>query len=135
MVLAVPNGYDVVQQGFLRDVVVLAGVLPTGFDPRRLHFVSEAEASVHYGLQHTDGERWLQPGTKFCVLDAGGSTVDTTLYKCTAVHPKIELEEVTASECVQAGSVFVDRDAERMLKMKLKDSKVRALAHSGTPKY
>ncbi|KAH7100087.1 hypothetical protein BKA62DRAFT_707558 [Auriculariales sp. MPI-PUGE-AT-0066] len=123
IVLAVPNGWDLPQQTFLRDVVVLAGVLPPGHDPKRLMFVSEAEASVHYGLMHTDGDRWLKPGMKFCVLDAGGSTVDTTLYKCTAITPKLELEEVTASDCVQAGSVFVDRDAEQMLRMKLEGSK------------
>lgn len=122
--LAIPNGWDVVQQGFLRDAVVLAGILPEGYEPRRLQFVSEAEASVHFALQHSDGERWLRPGTNFLVLDAGGSTVDTTLYRCTAITPKLQLEEVTASECVQAGSVFVDRDAEKMLRLKLKESKV-----------
>ncbi|EJD54462.1 hypothetical protein AURDEDRAFT_110099 [Auricularia subglabra TFB-10046 SS5] len=123
IVLAIPNGWDVVQQGFLRDAIVLAGILPQRHEPRRLQFVSEAEASVHFALQHSDGARWLKPGTNFMVLDAGGSTVDSTLYRCTAVRPKIELEEVTASECVQAGSVFVDRDAEKMLRMKLKESK------------
>ncbi|KAH7100088.1 hypothetical protein BKA62DRAFT_831203 [Auriculariales sp. MPI-PUGE-AT-0066] len=110
IILAIPNGWDLSQQAFLRDVVVLAG---------------RSEASVHYGLLHTDGDRWLKPGMKFCVLDAGGSTVDTTLYKCAAITPKLELEEVTASDCVQAGSVFVDRDAEKMLRLKLANSKKR----------
>ncbi|KAH7100091.1 hypothetical protein BKA62DRAFT_801966 [Auriculariales sp. MPI-PUGE-AT-0066] len=118
-----PNGWDLVQQAFLRDAVVAAGVLPQGHDPERLMFVSEAEASVHYGLLHTGGYHWLKPGMNFCVLDAGGSTVDTTLYKCTAITPKLELQEVTASDCVQAGSVFVDRDAEKMLRIKLAGSK------------
>lgn len=123
IVLAIPNGWDTVQQGFLKDVVVLAGVLPDGFDTPRLSFVSEAEASVHYALDHTDGDRWLTTGTHFAVLDAGGSTVDTTLYKCTALQPKLKLEEVTSSDCVQAGAVFVDRDAEKMLRLKLTGSK------------
>ena len=69
--LAIPNGWDVVQQGFLRDAVILAGILPEGYEPRRLQFVSEAEASVHFALQHSEGERWLRPGTSFMVLDAG----------------------------------------------------------------
>ncbi|KAH7104330.1 hypothetical protein BKA62DRAFT_748745 [Auriculariales sp. MPI-PUGE-AT-0066] len=123
IVLAIPNGWDLVQQSFLREAIVLAGVLPAGHDSKRLRFVSEAEASVHFGLAHTGGEQWLKPGMKFCVIDAGGSTVDTTLYKCAAVTPKLELEEVTASDCVQAGSVFVDRNAENMLRIKLKSSR------------
>ncbi|KAH7100092.1 hypothetical protein BKA62DRAFT_831207 [Auriculariales sp. MPI-PUGE-AT-0066] len=113
IILAIPNGWDLSQQD----------ISPGRHDPKRLMFVSEAEASVHYGLLHTDGDRWLKPGMKFCVLDAGGSTVDTTLYKCAAITPKLELEEVTASDCVQAGSVFVDRDAEKMLRLKLANSK------------
>ncbi|KAH7100086.1 hypothetical protein BKA62DRAFT_801954 [Auriculariales sp. MPI-PUGE-AT-0066] len=122
IVLAIPNGWDLAQHSFLRDVIVLAKVLPQGHDPKRLMFVSEAEASVHYALHYTNGERWLKPGMKFCVLDAGGSTVDTTLYECSAVTPKLELKEVTSSDCVQAGGVFVNRDAEKLLRLKFRGS-------------
>ena len=59
----------------------------------------------------------------FAVDDAGGSTVDSTLYECKETTPKIILEEVCASECVQAGSVFIDRAAEHMLKAKLQGSR------------
>ena len=55
----------------------------------------------------------------FAVVDAGGSTVDSTLYKCKKTTPKLILEEVCASECVQAGSVFIDRAARHMLVAKL----------------
>ncbi|KZW00534.1 hypothetical protein EXIGLDRAFT_639271 [Exidia glandulosa HHB12029] len=123
IVCATPNGWDIVQQSFLRDAFVMAGVLPQGHDRDRLQFVTEAEASVHFALEHSDGDRWLTVGTNFSVLDAGGSTVDTTMYRCTELTPKLKLEEVTSSECVQAGSVFVDRDAERLLRLKLKGSK------------
>ncbi|KZW03071.1 hypothetical protein EXIGLDRAFT_728597 [Exidia glandulosa HHB12029] len=126
IVLATPNGWDSYQQGFLRDAVVLAGVLPQGFESDRLQFVTEAEASVHYALEHTStrgGGEWLTAGTHFAVLDAGGSTVDTTVYRCVSTAPKMILEEVTGSECVQAGSVFVNRDAERFLRLKLANSK------------
>ena len=58
----------------------------------------------------------------FAVVDAGGSTVDSTLYKCKETTPKVTLEEVCASECVQAGSVFIDRAAQHMLKVKLQGS-------------
>ena len=52
----------------------------------------------------------------FAVVDAGGSTVDSALFECNETTPKLILEEVCASECVQAGSVFIDRAAEHMLK-------------------
>ncbi|KZV99293.1 hypothetical protein EXIGLDRAFT_831623 [Exidia glandulosa HHB12029] len=123
IILATPNGWDSYQQGFLHDAIVVAGVLPQGFEPDRLQFVTEAEASVHYALEHTRGGEWLTAGAHFAVLDAGGSTVDTTVYRCVSTTPKVVLEEVTGSECVQAGSVFVNRDAERLLKLKLANSK------------
>ena len=59
----------------------------------------------------------------FAVVDAGGSTVDSTLYKCKKITPKLLLEEVCASECVQAGSVFIDRAARHMLVAKLHGSR------------
>lgn len=123
LVLATPNGWDTTQHGFLRDAVYRAGILPRDAPDERLQFVSEAEASVHFALERTRGDEWLVPGTNFAVLDAGGSTVDTTVYRCLATVPKMKLEEVTGSECVQAGSVFVNRDAEQLLKMKLANSK------------
>ena len=58
----------------------------------------------------------------FAVVDAGGSTVDSTLYECKETTPKLILEEVCASECVQAGSVFIDRAAQHMLEAKLQGS-------------
>ena len=41
------------------------------------------------------------------------------MYECKETTPKLILEEVCASECVQAGSVFIDRAAQHMLKAKL----------------
>ena len=58
----------------------------------------------------------------FAVVDAGGSTVDSALYECKETTPKLILEEVCASECVQAGSVFIDRAAQHMLETKLQGS-------------
>ena len=56
----------------------------------------------------------------FAVVDAGGSTVDSTLYECKETTPELVLEEVCASQCVQAGGVFIDRAAQRVLEAKLK---------------
>jgi hypothetical protein len=41
----------------------------------------------------------FQAGVDFIVCDAGGSTVDTTLYSVTSARPVLELEEKRASAC------------------------------------
>ena len=45
------------------------------------------------------------------------------MYECKETTPKLILEEVCASECVQAGSVFIDRAAQRMIAAKLQGSR------------
>ena len=42
------------------------------------------------------------------------------MYECKETTPKLILEEVCASECVQAGSVFIDCAAQHILEAKLK---------------
>lgn len=122
IVMAIPNGWESTQQTTLRQVVVDAGVLPRGHDAKRLSFVSEAEASVHFAIQYGNIGTWLCKGASFAVLDAGGSTTDTTMYRCVSAAPRLRLEEVTSSECVQAGSAFLDQDAQTLLENKLRDS-------------
>ena len=122
VILATPNGWDTTQQAFLRSAAILGGLLPEHFPEGRLKFVTEGEASVHYALEYSQSSAWLKKGVIFAVTDAGGSTVDSTLYECKETTPKMILEEVCASECVQAGSVFVDRAAAAMLNRKLDGS-------------
>jgi hypothetical protein len=112
LILCTPNGWDTSQQAFLREAVVTAGIMTnTQTDElvaegrrRRLEFVTEGEASVHYALAHTQSHAWLSKGTMFAVTDAGGSTVDSTLYECKKTSPELVLEEVCASECVQVSN-------------------------------
>lgn len=121
LVFAIPNGWTETQQTFIRDAVVNALILPSNFAQQRLHFVPEAEASVHFAVEHMNVAHLMRVGQVFAVLDAGvfiivskidcerlyalagGSTVDTTIYRCEAIAPRLRLVEVTASECVQAG--------------------------------
>ncbi|KAG9054865.1 hypothetical protein FS842_003929 [Serendipita sp. 407] len=124
IVLTIPNGWDTRQQGFLKEAAQEAGMVQSGEDAElRIEFVTEGEASVHYVLGKVNYRTWLKKGTIFAVTDAGGSTVDSTLYVCKRLEPKLELEEVCASECVQAGGVFVDRAARTLLTEKLSDSR------------
>jgi hypothetical protein len=44
------------------------------------------------------------------VCDAGGSTVDTTVYHIATIDPMLELNEIKASACKPAG--WVDNAAD-----------------------
>jgi hypothetical protein len=103
LVLCTPNGWDSDQQAFLRKAIIKARIMtsPAAESQGRLDFVTEGEASVHYALAHTKSQSWLKPGIMFAVTDAGGSTVDSTLYECKDTNPQLVLQEVCASECVQ----------------------------------
>jgi hypothetical protein len=101
IVLCTPNGWDASQQAFLRDAAVMGGLVDTNNAHLRLDFVTEGEASVHYALAYTSNSTWLKRDVMFMVADAGGSTVDSTLYECKQDSPKLVLEEVCASQCVQ----------------------------------
>ncbi|KAB5590692.1 Heat shock protein HSP70 [Ceratobasidium theobromae] len=119
VIIAHPNGWGIREQSFLRDAAVDAGFAKSDDASNKIRFVTEAEASVHYCIYHTNLGSRLQPGTNFGVSDAGGSTVDTTLYSVISSHPVLKLKELRASACVQAGAIFVDFEAERHLRKTL----------------
>jgi hypothetical protein len=106
IILAIPNGWDTTQQGFLRGVAVQAGLVSEDDADLRMEFVTESEASVHFALAHTNLRTWLEKGSMFMVTDAGGSTVDSVLYECDGV-PNLVLREVHASECVQVSRLVI----------------------------
>lgn len=83
LVFAVPNGWSDVEQHFIRDAVLAARVLPPDFADNRLAFVSEAEASVHFAMDHMNLASKMVPGRVLGVIDAGASDVD--------VLPHVEL--------------------------------------------
>ncbi|KAG8734060.1 hypothetical protein FRC10_011977 [Ceratobasidium sp. 414] len=78
LVVAHPNGWGLKEQDRLRNSIGLSGIMSESDTQRRVFFVTEAEAAVHYVLWEKSQE--LQPGDEFIVCDAGGSTVDTTAY-------------------------------------------------------
>jgi hypothetical protein len=106
IVLCTPNAWDVSQQSFLRDAAVKAGLVGKSEAEELIEFVTEGEASVHYALKHTNGDIWLQEGSIFAVTDAGGSTIDSTLYECKSTRPRLVLEEVSGSECIQVVTIY-----------------------------
>ncbi|KAG8830669.1 hypothetical protein FRC17_004503 [Serendipita sp. 399] len=124
VVFCIPNGWDINQQEFLRKAVIKSGIMSRADAEIRVDFVTEGEASVHYALTHSSRGQWLKRGSLILVMDAGGSTVDSTLYKCVEEHP-LKLEEACTSECTLAGGVFVDRGMHNILHRKLTGSVYR----------
>ncbi|KAG9126352.1 hypothetical protein FRC07_003745 [Ceratobasidium sp. 392] len=121
VVIAHPNGWGIREQTFLRSAAVAAGFVNASDAGSRVHFVSEAEASVHFCIFHTNLGSQLNPGVVFAVCDAGGSTVDTTVYSVKSTNPLL-LEETRASACVQAGAIFIDAAAKKYLQEVLRNA-------------
>jgi hypothetical protein len=137
VVLATPNGWDIREQATLRKAAIRASLVKEENAGQLLQFVTEAEASVHYVLANERSERikqrtgeWLRKGTVFAVIDCGGSTVDTTVYRCISTRP-LSLKEACPSSCVQVFSLFASphpRDYE----WSLTDISTRQEASSST---
>ncbi|GAB1520866.1 hypothetical protein RhiTH_003955 [Rhizoctonia solani] len=118
-IIAHPNGWGIREQAFLRTAATNAGLVTNATAATCIRFVTEAEASVHFCIYHTNLGSRLKPGMKFAVCDAGGSTVDTTVYSVISTRVPIELEEAHASACVQAGAIFVNAAAEQHIQRTL----------------
>ena len=118
LVFAIPNAWEFEVQSMIRDAVSAANI-----GHSELQFVTEAEAAVHYALHRNGDADWLQIGTTFLVMDAGGSTVDLTLYTCMATAPRLILKEAHIPICLQAGAIFVDYEMEKVLIKRLREMK------------
>ncbi|KEP48820.1 putative heat shock 70 kDa protein 12A [Rhizoctonia solani 123E] len=116
VVIAHPNGWDTPEQDFLRKAAIDSGFVDS---ESQVQFVTEAEASVHYCIHHSNLSSKLQVGTNLAVCDAGGSTVDTTLYSIVSTTPVLQLREVKASDTVQAGGILVNMKFEEFLRIAL----------------
>ncbi|CAE6440540.1 unnamed protein product [Rhizoctonia solani] len=124
VVIAHPNGWSTREQQFLRLASVAAGLSTPGQASSKIRFVTEAEASVHFCIYHTNLGNRLQPGVNFAVCDAGGKS-HFTLYKVVSARPVLKLEEKRASACVQAGAIFIDVAADRYLRNTLGSADLR----------
>ncbi|KAG8749702.1 hypothetical protein FRC11_011083 [Ceratobasidium sp. 423] len=121
VVLAHPNGWGADEQDFLRQAAIDSGFVHPDKASSQVRFVTEAEASIHYCLHHSNLSKRLQEGTNLAVCDAGGSTVDTTLYSVVSTGPVVQLREAQISDSVQAGGIFVNAEFDKFMRQALKD--------------
>ncbi|KAG8729451.1 hypothetical protein FRC11_008746 [Ceratobasidium sp. 423] len=70
VVIAHPNGWGTREQAFLRSAAVSAGFSTTDQARRKIQFVSEAEASVHFCIHHTNLGNVFRTGDIFVDLEA-----------------------------------------------------------------
>ncbi|KAF9068277.1 hypothetical protein BDP27DRAFT_1266479 [Rhodocollybia butyracea] len=119
-VLSHPNGWEGLQQSYMRQAAVLAGFVSNNInDQDRIYFVTEGEASLHFcvnnGLVIGENEGII-------VLDAGGGTIDLSAYSSSRSEKGTTFEEISRSECCFAGSIFVTEEADLYVQAKLKGS-------------
>jgi hypothetical protein len=100
-VFTTPNGWDTIQHQFLLQAAVDADLVGGNDADLHVDFISEGEASVHFSVANSESTSWLKEGMLFALIDAGGSTVDSTLYKCNKRSPRLVLSEQCASVCIQ----------------------------------
>ncbi|KAH8818659.1 hypothetical protein DL96DRAFT_1621662 [Flagelloscypha sp. PMI_526] len=123
-VLTHPNAWEGAQQAQLRDAAVQAGLVPnTPLGQRRLQFVTEGEASLHFCLQQGIGEVDPRGKQGILIIDAGGGTIDLSAYSPIVCDGRAGFQEIVAPHCQLNGAVFVTFNARRHLDAKLKNSK------------
>jgi len=105
IVFSTPNGWDLREQDILRKAALMAELVTEETAAELVQFVTEAEASVYVALDNQP-KSWLKKDTVFAVVDAGGSTVDITIYECTSTDP-VELREVCVRESIQVCYCFL----------------------------
>ncbi|KAL8292784.1 hypothetical protein RQP46_001396 [Phenoliferia psychrophenolica] len=125
LVIAHPNSWSLHEQAALKRAITRSGVLRGASVENHVVFVTESEASVHFGILYSSNQQseWLSPSSTFAVVDGGGSTVDICVYEVTQTRPKLHLREAKTSDCTQSGAIFVSRAAEAIIKQKLGNSK------------
>ncbi|CAE6412712.1 unnamed protein product [Rhizoctonia solani] len=120
VVIAHPNGWSTREQQFLRSAAVAAGFSTPDQAPRKISFITEAEASVHFCIHHTNLGN-LRPGINFAMCDIGDSIAETTLYSVISVRPTFQFQEKRATACIQAGSTLVGLEVEKFLRKSLEN--------------
>lgn len=122
-VLSHPNGWEGIQQSQMKKAAVLAGLIPdTRLGHSRISFVTEGEASLHFAIQNGLPEGALKKGDGVVIVDAGGGTIDISVYSRNLKTTKEAYEEIAAPQCHFHGSVFVSIHARLFLEERLAES-------------
>jgi hypothetical protein len=87
VIIAHPNGWGIREQTFLRSAAVAAGFSTTDQASTKVRFVSEAEASVHFCIHHTNlGTVLKVRGSKFGSVATPKRWLDPAWYQLCSVR-------------------------------------------------
>ncbi|KAF9068288.1 hypothetical protein BDP27DRAFT_1421991 [Rhodocollybia butyracea] len=98
-VLSHPNGWEGLQQNYMRQAAVLAGLV-----------------SNNISDQDRENEGII-------ILDAGGGTIDISAYSSYGSGEAIAFQEISRPECCFAGSIFVTEEAQLYVQDKLRGTR------------
>ncbi|PFH47738.1 hypothetical protein AMATHDRAFT_151443 [Amanita thiersii Skay4041] len=121
-ILSHPNGWEGKQQAEMRRAAIMAGLVPNeGEGQKRISFVTEGEASLHFCLNKIPDALNDHAKDGIMVVDCGGGTLDFSTY--TRTSDSFEFKEISPAECTFQGSMFVTNRAGEFLAKTLQGSK------------
>ncbi|CAG8573501.1 84_t:CDS:2, partial [Dentiscutata erythropus] len=140
LVMTVPAEYSHGSRSILRDCVFSADLIGE-VNSENLQFTTEPEAAAIYCMKNCFKEPAIVANsdhridhTIFCIIDAGGGTVDLTTRR---LYSNNQLGEVTERAGDFCGSAWIDREFINFLKRKLGEFPLNMLEklHYGQMQY
>ena len=122
--LTVPAAWDAKGCAMMRDAAIEAGLVQSAHagdrDWRnRLKIVTEPEAAAVHAAELAE-LRALRAGQNFLICDAGGGTVDLSVYRLIGERVgDLQLAELSARSGANIGSVFLDIKFRELVQMLL----------------
>ena len=138
-ILTHPNGWEGPQQQQIRRAAEIAGLVPAGEDGQsRLHLLMEGEASLHFCVttvlasdthskipilcsDDSDEYHTEEDCQGVAIIDAGGGTVDMSLYSMTFA-PSVSVKEIAPAECKCLKYLLRVQDSQYVLLGRLQGS-------------
>ncbi|OAD68638.1 hypothetical protein PHYBLDRAFT_150234 [Phycomyces blakesleeanus NRRL 1555(-)] len=104
----------------MREAAILSGIINQDDDHDRLMLISEPEAAAIY-CENTCEQFDMRDGDEFMICDAGGGTVDLIVFTVKMdANGNRRFKESTKGTGKSCGSMFIDKNMKKLLKMKLK---------------
>jgi hypothetical protein len=105
--LTVPAMWSTQAKTTMREAAKLAGIINEDDHPHRLMLIGEPEAAALYA-EKASGGRSIKPGMTALVCDAGGGTVDLTVFEKHLNGDIQSLREITRGCGESLGSAMLD---------------------------
>ncbi|KAJ2928088.1 hypothetical protein H1R20_g9021, partial [Candolleomyces eurysporus] len=109
-VISHPNGWEGYQQTQMCEAAVMAGLISDSErdKERRITFLTEGEASLHYAIRNGLPSGALENGEGVVIVDAGGGTVDVSAYRKQPDSGKDRFEEIAVPQSLLAQSNYLE---------------------------